>query len=212
MDVFKEVDEALQQEKFSKLWARFKFHAIGTACLVLAGVAGAVYWQDARQTGFIERTQRLEQALLQAGEQNTAEALNIIETLLKDTDAPVVLLHGATIAYRGGDEARARRYLAQIQDDSPYATLATLLSLSLQISTAEPAEPALLQQLETFWIGHGPKPYRNLARRLASGLLLEQGDVQGARDLLQAIADDLEANILARNEARQTLKLLELGP
>jgi hypothetical protein len=50
-DFFREVDEALRQEKYKKLWDRYGVYALAAAVLLVAGVAGYKawsYWQQSR--------------------------------------------------------------------------------------------------------------------------------------------------------------------
>ena len=46
---FREVDEAVRQDRYKELWDRYGLHALVAAALIVAGVAGFkgwTYWQD----------------------------------------------------------------------------------------------------------------------------------------------------------------------
>jgi hypothetical protein len=55
-DFFREVDEAVRQERYKRLWDQYGIYALGAAALVVFGVAGykgLAYWQEkqAQQAG-----------------------------------------------------------------------------------------------------------------------------------------------------------------
>ena len=73
-DIFREIDEELQQEKAAKLWKRYGPYVIALAVLVIAAVAGYRFWQSYEADQRAAQSARYEAAARAVGEDPAAAA------------------------------------------------------------------------------------------------------------------------------------------
>lgn len=147
-DIFEEVDEALKQEKFEKIWAEYKTTIIACIAILIVGTgAGSAYhsWNNARNGA--ETTKLLtaldqdnpDQALIAATQKTRAnhkaigllnaasvlkeegkneEATKIYADLIKTKSAPKSLRDLARILYSQNDGENALTYLKPLLANS----------------------------------------------------------------------------------------------
>jgi len=146
-DFFREVDEAVRQDRYKELWDRYGLYALGLAVLIIAGVAGFkawTYWRDhqAQQAG-TEFTQAL--AALDNGD--AAKARETLDALAaKGPGGYPVLARfqlASAEAQAGNIDKAVADYDALAVDpetDNILKGLATIQAATLRLDTADYAE------------------------------------------------------------------------
>jgi hypothetical protein len=212
-DIFQEVDEDVRREQMIKWWKRYGNYVVAAAVVVALVIGGLFYWQRQRE----ERRQisgaqfHAAQSLLRQGK--PAEAAKAFEDVALDGDSGYRALAGlqraaALTAAKDADGAVAA-YDAVAKDtsiDQTWRDLAALLAV-LQVVDKE-AYPAIERRLSA--LTAEANPWRHLARELLGAAKLKAGDLEGARQTLQQIADDATAPAGVRGRAAEALAAL--GP
>ncbi len=213
-DIFREVDEELQQERAATLWKRYGGWVIAVAVAIVLGVAGNVLWRD-YQTG-----QQAEQAaayasaadLLEQGKPR--EAADAFAALAGDGDAgyaAVSRLRQASALVDADDVDGAVAVYMTLAEDSatpaPYADLARLHAVRLRIGAADTA--TLKADLAPLLADDNP--WYPLAREAEAAIALAAGDRPGALEIFKALADDAATPGRLRQRASEAVAALEGG-
>ena len=144
---FREVDEAVRQDRYKELWDRYGLHALVAAALIVAGVAGFkgwTYWQDRKaQEAGTEFSQAL--GALESGD--AAKANTALQDLAQKGPAGYRMLArfqlAATEAQGGNTDKAVELYDALAADagtDNILKGLATIQAATLRLDAADYAE------------------------------------------------------------------------
>lgn len=192
-DIFREVDEELQQERAEKVWKKYGGWIITVALAIVLGVAGNVAynkWKIDRQANYAERYAT---AVDLVRDGKAEDAASMFKDMAGDVGEGYGLLAklGVAMAHaRAGDkEAAAAAYLAMANDsDVPqaYADLARLRGVQLRIGSAD--GEALRGDLAPLLKEGGA--WYPLAREAEAMIALKAGARDEAAKIYQAIAAD----------------------
>ena len=91
-DIFREVNEELQNKQMKRLWQRYGLVLIGAAVLVVALTAGYKGWQAYQETVAGERGDRFLAAVQLSKDGKTDEARTAFDQLIKDGGSGYALL------------------------------------------------------------------------------------------------------------------------
>lgn len=209
-DIFQEVDEELRQERAATLWKKYGPYVIAAAVAIVLAVGGHRFWREYQETQRIEASERYQAAVEQI-ESDPASALDALAAIAADGDAgyaALAALRGAALAVEQGDRETAVRIYGDLARDTatpaPLDGLAAYLSVLHRVGHAEP--DALLAAIAPLADGNGP--WAPLALELRAVLLLESGDVAGAREVLAALSDVAETPQSLRARAAELLRAL----
>ena len=217
---FREVDEAVRQDRYKELWDRYGLYALIAAALVVAGVAGFkgwTYWQDRKaQEAGTEFSQAL--GALESGD--AAKANTALQDLAQKGPAGYRMLArfqlAATEAQGGNTDKAVELYDALAADagtDNILKGLATIQAATLRLDAADYAE---MERRLNGLIEQG-SPWRYSARELLglsayrankipdaekqfSTLIADQGTPQNLRER----ADMMLALIVGKPQALST--------
>lgn len=191
-DIFREIDEELQQEKAAKLWKRYGPYVIALAVLVLATVAGYRFWQSHEAEQRADQSARYEAAARALGEDPSAAAAGF-GALAGDSNAgyaALATLRQAAASIEAGDTEGGVLIYKKLTDDQSAPALlrdlARLLSISHRIDSGDPAELSG----EVSALANTTGPWRSLARETEAMITLKAGDKAKALDILQALNAD----------------------
>lgn len=207
-DIFDEIQEDLRAERARKLWLRYGGVFAGAALLVLAGVGGWqgwTWWQH-RQAEAAAGTFLAE---LRGAEQPGADAKAIAERLasLAET-APegyrvLARLKAAGLMVQAGQPREALALWDQVSADPKadplYRDLASLLWAMHGLDTLEPAQ----LQARLAPLAQPGNTWRASAQELIALAKLRQGDRNGAKAGLSALAEDVTAPQGLRERAQR---------
>jgi hypothetical protein len=194
--LFREINEELRQEQFSKLWSKYGNYIIAVAVAAVVGVAGHQYWQSRDLAKRAEESAQFTTALRATMENRSAEATQTLTKLAEtgsDGYALISKLDLAAIKSRDGDKAGAAAAYLAIANDKETAPelrdLALLLSVLQEIDDGDPK--ALTDRLAP--LVASANPWRFNAKEFTAYLAQRMGENQRAGQLFRELADDATA-------------------
>jgi hypothetical protein len=204
-EFIREVDEAVRQDQWLKLWKRYGNYAAAAALAVVIGTAAGVGWRSWQTSERLEEAHRYAAAQRLLRENKPAEAAAAFAALAADADSGyrvLARLREAEAQARAGDPAAATATLEQLaanDDASPiYRSLGELLAAQRAFAEAQPS--AVLAELEPL-LGLDD-PWRHSALELRALAQMKSGDTTAARQTLdELLADPLTPPQLGRRAA-----------
>jgi hypothetical protein len=219
-DFFREVDEAVRQDRYKELWDKYGLYALVAATLIVAGVAGFkawTYWQERKSQ---EAGTEFSQALGALDGGDAAKANSALNDLAEKGPAGYRVLArfqiAAAEAHAGNTDKAVALYDALAADpmtDNILKGLATIQAATLRLDTADYAE---MERRLNGLIEQG-SPWRYSARELLglsayrlnkildaekqfSAIIADQGTPQNLRER----ADMMLALIVGKPQASST--------
>jgi hypothetical protein len=192
-EFIREVDEAVRQEQWLKLWKQYGSYLVAALLAVALGSAAGVGWRTWQQNERLDEARRYASAqqMLSAGK--PADAAEAFAALAEDASSGyrvLARLRAAEARAAAGDPAAAAALLEQLaanDDAAPrYRSLGELLAAQRAVADADPG--ALLAQLEPL-IGTND-PWRHSALELRALAQMRSGDTAAARQTLSDLLDD----------------------
>ena len=191
-DIFREIDEELQQEKAAKLWKRFGPYVIALAVLVIAAVAGYRFWQSFEADQRVAQSARYEAAAKMLGEDPGAAAAEF-GALAGEGNAGYTALatlrQAAALIEADDSEGAVLIYKKMAGDQGMpaiFRDLARLLHISHRIDSGDPAELSG----EVSALASNAGPWHSLARETEAMIALKVGDTAKALEILQTLNAD----------------------
>jgi hypothetical protein len=204
-EFIREVDEAVRQDRWLRLWRQYGSYVIGAALAVVIGTAAGVGWRTWQQHQRVEEARRYVEAQQLLLDEQAAEAAGAFATLAEEADSGygvLARLRAAQAQAEAGDRTAASEALNQLAGDGDaapvYRSLAELLAAQQQLAAGqEPPSPAEVDALA------GPDaPWRHSALELRALTQMQKGDTVAARSTLDdLLADPLTPPNLARRAA-----------
>lgn len=195
-EFFREVDEAVRQDRWLGLWQRYGSYIAGGAIAIILGTAAGVGWRQWQEHVRAEAAQQFAEAAALAQRDQMAEAALAFSTLAEETDGGyhvLARLRAAAAEAAAGDEvARDAKLQALAEDDEPdelYQQLSALLLLQGEVSEVDPSRT--LERLEP--LTEEGRPWRYSALELTAIAQLKSGATADARRTLEMLAGDPQA-------------------
>lgn len=210
-DIFREVDEELQQERAATLWKKYGGWLIALCVGIVLAVAGNVFWREYQANQRAEQAAAYAEASALLGQEKPREAAEAFAALADSGDsgyAAIARLSQAAALVDADDiPAAAETYMAIANDSSvpaPYGDLARLHGVRLRIGTAD---AATLHSDLTPLLNSG-NAWEPLARETEAAIAIQEGDTASARESLKLIADNPETPAQLRQRASELLQAL----
>ncbi|URK19208.1 tetratricopeptide repeat protein [Thalassospira sp. GO-4] len=211
VDIFQEVEEDLKRERTEELWRKYGKYVIGTAAVIVLGVAGREGWKTYEHSTSIENGTRLANAveLANAGEDKQDAALEALDAIIAEGNAGFVALghfQKAAVYLRAGATPSAVNELEAVAGNSDidqvYRDLA-VVQIAMNSANESNAQE-LITRLEPVAVPENTWYYS--AREMIALLHIAAGEIDAAKPLLTEIADDNEAPSGMRARASELLK------
>jgi hypothetical protein len=204
-EFIREVDEAVRQDQWLKLWKQYGNYVVAAALAVVIGTAAGAGWRAWQANERLEEARRYAAAQQLLRENKPAEAALAFTALAEDAGSGyrvLARLRAAEAQTAAGDPAAAAATLEQLaaNDDAEpvYRSLGELLAAQRAFADAQPT--AVLAELEPLVGIDGPWRYSALELRALAQL--QDGDTAGARQTLDdLLADPLTPPQLGRRAA-----------
>ena len=204
-EFIREVDEAVRQEQWLKLWKRYGSYIVAAVLAVVIGTAAGVGWRTWQQGQRLDEARRYAAAQQMLSNERPAEAAEAFAALAEDASSGyrvLARLRAAEARAAAGDPVAATATLEQLaanDDAAPrYRSLGELLAAQRAFADADPG--ALLAELEPL-IGIND-PWRHSALELRALAQMRSGDTAAARQTLDdLLADPLTPPDLGRRAA-----------
>lgn len=209
--LFREIDEDLRRERYTKLWKDYGRYITGAVTAVILVTAGWVWWQNDQVSMRGEEGERYAAAAALIGNGDPTAAIKAFSQVASKASAgyaALARLREAALRAKNGDLKGAAALYDAVADDSGadrnLRDLARLLGALSQLDTGNPA--ALTAKLAPLAKGDGPWRYSALE---LTGLLAERaGDIKRAREVYTRLVDDAAAPATLRTRVRVYLELL----
>lgn len=193
-DIFREVDEDIRQERYRRLWDRFGPWVILLAALIVVGTAGYRGWDYYRQTQADAAGTTFQQAVAAAEAGNLDEARELLDSLSDAAGGYPELARmraAGVLAQQGSSEDALAAFDALSRDTSLDKTLRDVAALRAAYIAADTADYAAVADRAEPLTGDA-NPFRASAREILAVAAWKAGDVDRARDWLDALNDDTE--------------------
>jgi hypothetical protein len=210
-DFFREVDEAVRQDRYKELWDKYGVFALVAAALIVAGVAGFkvwFFWQErkAQQAGT-----EFSQAVVQLDSGDAAKARDALNSLAEIGPAGYRVLSrfqlAAAEAQAGNTDKAVALYDALATDSSTddiLKGLATIQAATLRLDTADYAE---MERRLKGLIEQG-SPWRYSARELLGLSAYRLNNISSAEKQFSALIADQGTPQNLRERADMMLALI----
>lgn len=207
-EFFREVDEAVRQERWLQLWNRFGAYLIAAALAIVIGVGGGMAWREYQRSSRLAQAEQYAEAVRLLEQNRPAEAADAFASLADGGTRGYALLarlRAAEARALAGEEEGRLEALQQLAEDGSLAPLYRDLSrmLTAQIELEQVDGEAVAARLEPL-TGEG-QPWTYSARELKALTQMRAGDTTAARRTLAELASDPAA---PANLARRSAELL----
>ncbi len=211
--LIREIDEELRQEQAQKLWKTYGKYVIGVAVVVVFVVAGYQAWTAYDQSQKQEATDSLIGATSLADSGDTTAAIDSLAILEAKKVGEITVLaslrHAALIAKEGDKQASATAYYAIADDTSvskPFRDLASILGTVQSLDQNSGNAQAVIDRLKPLIDTNSN--WRHSAREISAVAAIEMGQIEQAKEHLQAIALDAQAPSGVRSRAQEQLQAI----
>jgi hypothetical protein len=192
-EFIREVDEAVRQERWLKLWKQYGNLIIGAAVVVVAAAAGVVGWRAYQDSRLQDQASRYNAATALLNDDRPAEAAAAFRALAQDASggyAVLARLQAAQALGEAGDSAGKLSMLQGLAKDDGAAEIYRELAelLEAQQAFGETSPDNLENQLAPLTAENDP--WRYSALELSALAALRAGDTTRARETLGELVDD----------------------
>jgi hypothetical protein len=209
-DFFREVDEAVRQDRYKELWDKYGVYALAAAALIVAGVAGFkvwTYWQERQaQEAGTEFSQAVSE--LDRGDAKARDALNALAEKGPAGYRVLSRFQLAAAEAQAGNTDKAVALYDTLANDSETDTilkgLATIQAATLRLDTADYAE---MERRLKGLIDQG-SPWRYSARELLGLSAYRQNSIPGAEKQFSELVADQGTPQNLRERADMMLALI----
>ncbi|MEO3433654.1 tetratricopeptide repeat protein [Inquilinus sp. CAU 1745] len=209
-DLFREVDEALREDRAKSLWSNYGTAIVALAVGIVLATAAFVAWERYSASRNTARTDDIAAAMAVA-EQGPAEAAAAMAAVVDGSGGAhrtLARFYEAGFRAEAGDqEAASIIYRSIATDDGvaqPWRDLALLLAVQSEIDAGDPA--ALSADLEA--LAADDSPWRFTARELQGLLALRQDDRDAALEIFRQLSEAPAAPGGVRARASELTQLL----
>lgn len=210
-EFIREVDEAVRQDRWLKLWKKYGTYVIAAALAVVIGSAAGVGWRAWQESQSQAEAQRYMAAIDLLREDRPAEAAAALRALAGDSSSGYTVLarlQAAQALGEAGDTEGKLNMLDQLSQDSDaaalYRDLGELLAAQETFAAAGPGN--LTGQLER--LTAADNPWRYSALELRALAQLRAGETEAARATLALLVEDPRAPANLSRRAAELLSAL----
>jgi len=204
-EFIREVDEAVRQDRWLKLWRHYGTYIIGGALAIVIGTGAGVAWRNYQESQRVEEARRYAAAEELLRRDRPSEAAAAFLALAEDAGGGydvLARLRAAEAQLEAGEAAAAAASLDRLAEDDDaaqvYRQLGDLLALQQSFDGADAA--ALTGRLAG--LSEANAPWRYSALELEALAQLRAGEPEAARRTLETLlADPLTPGNLSRRAA-----------
>lgn len=211
-DIFREVDEALREDKARALWNRYRNWIVGVALTIVLATATFVWWQNWTQSRNQNQTAALEAARV-TGLQDAGAGADAMSGLAVEASGGRAVLarfyEAGLLAEAGDRQGAALAYQALSEEgglSAPWGDLARLLAGLHGLEAGDDPED-IRDRIGPLADGDGP--WRYSAREILALVDLRAGLTADAADAFRQLAEDPVAPADMRERADELVRALE---
>lgn len=210
--IFREIDEELRHEQFTKLWKSYGKIFLFGAGLIVATVAGYKGWENYDISSRGQQGESFAASLRLAEDGNVEAALDALKIFNAEAGTGYQMLSSFRAAALMADQGDATSAIAAYDKlagdnsyQSVYRDLATLLGAIQRLNAGQDGS-SISDQLAPLLADDNP--WRHSARELMAVLAEQSGDRAKARELFKALSEDQGAPQGIRQRAGEMLSAL----
>ena len=204
-EIFREVDEDIQRDRYLALWQRFRWLVIGALVALVGGTISYTAWKSYSASVKVERGERFLAAAALSEQGRNDEAARAFAAFAEDAGggyAALARLREAAALAEAGDQAGAIAVYDRIIDDGGaddmMRELAAVLAAQRLLDSEDPAGA----EERLAGVANGAGPWRHLARELEGVAALQAGRTADASAIFAELAE--EAGVPPGVKARAT--------
>ena len=211
-DVFQEVDEELREEKYKRIWRKFRYYVIGGLILFILGIAANAFWKDYNLKEVNDRSERFFTAIEMAQE-DKVNAITLLEEFAnqeeKNSEYNVLIARFTEAAIRRAEkDYNGALVIYQSLEDNNisnfYEDYAKLSSVEMLIALNNKKDAKLiLDDLIT-----NTSDLKYIAMEYLGYLEIDEGNYSKARTIFTNIADEASSSVNMKNRSREVLSIL----
>jgi len=210
-DFFREVDEAVRQDRYNELWDKYGVYALAAAALIVAGVAGFKVWSYWQEQKAQAAGTDFSQAVTELDSGDVAKARDVLNSLAAKGPTGYQILSrfqlAAAEAQAGSTDKALALYDALAADpetDTILKGLATIQAATLKLDTADYAE----MERRVKGLIDENSPWRYSARELLGLSAYRQNNVPAAEKQFSELVADQGTPQNLRERADMMLSLI----
>lgn len=209
-DIFREVDEALREDRVKAIWSRYGTLIMAGAIAIVAATGGFVGWRAYSKSQNEAQSRALAEAQIQATA-NPKDAAALYASVAAEGNADHAalarLLEARAQLDAGKRDEAAALYQQIANDGGVNGTVRDLAKLYSAMARLDSADPGAIEA-ELAPLAVDGAPWRDNARELQGLLALRQNDTAKARGIFEALSKDAQASSAMRARADQLLGVL----
>jgi len=210
-DFFREVNEAVRQDRYNELWDKYGVCALAAAALIVAGVAGFKVWSYWQEQKAQAAGTDFSQAVTELDSGDVAKARDVLNSLAAKGPTGYQILSrfqlAAAEAQAGSTDKALALYDALAADpetDTILKGLATIQAATLKLDTADYAE----MERRVKGLIDENSPWRYSARELLGLSAYRQNNVPAAEKQFSELVADQGTPQNLRERADMMLSLI----
>lgn len=210
-DFFREVNEAVRQDRYNELWDKYGVYALAAAALIVAGVAGFKVWSYWQEQKAQAAGTDFSQAVTELDSGDVAKARDVLNSLAAKGPTGYQILSrfqlAAAEAQAGSTDKALALYDALAADpetDTILKGLATIQAATLKLDTADYAE----MERRLKGLIDENSPWRYSARELLGLSAYRQNNVPAAEKQFSELVADQGTPQNLRERADMMLSLI----
>jgi len=210
-DFFREVNEAVRQDRYNELWDKYGVYALAAAALIVAGVAGFKVWSYWQEQKAQAAGTDFSQAVTELDRGDVAKARDVLNSLAAKGPTGYQILSrfqlAAAEAQAGSTDKALALYDALAADpatDAILKGLATIQAATLKLDTADYAE----MERRVKGLIDENSPWRYSARELLGLSAYRQNNVPAAEKQFSELVADQGTPQNLRERADMMLSLI----
>jgi hypothetical protein len=206
-EFIREVDEAVRQERWLKLWNQYGTYLVAAVLAIVLGTAAGIGWREYQASARLDEARRFIAAadLLDAGQhEQAAQAFEALAADARSGYRDLARLRAAAARAAAGDAAGRQTALGEVTargDAADVRQLGRLLVLQSEVD--EGAGAADLEPLTRDGV-----PWRHSAAEMQALAQIRAGQTEAARETLRPLVDDPSAPVNLSRRAAELLAAL----
>ncbi len=204
-EIFREVDEDVQRDRYAALWQRFRWLVIGAVVALVGGTIAYTAWTSYGASMKVQRGERFLAAAALSEQGRNDEAARAFAAFADEANAgyaSLARLREAAALGEAGDQAGAIAVYDRIIEDGGADTMVRELAAVLAAQRLLDIEDAAGAEQRLAVVAGGAGPWRHLARELQGIAALQTGRTADASAIFAELVE--EAGVPAGVKSRAT--------
>lgn len=200
-DLFREVDEALKQEKMELFWQKYKNYIIIFCVSLVLGTAISVFWKQHKESQYKEKTAEFYNIIIkeadskETGKEQTQETITQLKSFIESAPGGLEImatLNEAALEHKNGNVDKAiSTYESIIKDHSSDQSIVNLANIYIgYITITDEQRHQAFSHIEK--LTETKTPWKFLAKEVLSLRLIQEKKLDDASKQIDELINDPE--------------------